>query len=158
MYDAKIRIMFVCYGNICRSPMAEYIFKKLGRGLRFFRTLVKSLPRPPAERKSSEAWEIPFIRPRAENLYAAVSAAATGGRFGLKKRITKISICSWGWTMATSLACAPFSAGIRIIRLKSLWILRAEATLQIRGTQAVSIRLFRTYSRACQHWRKSYSA
>ncbi len=23
------RIMFVCHGNICRSPMAEYIFKKL---------------------------------------------------------------------------------------------------------------------------------
>lgn len=24
-----IRIMFVCHGNICRSPMAEYIFKYL---------------------------------------------------------------------------------------------------------------------------------
>ena len=23
------RIMFVCHGNICRSPMAEFIFKKL---------------------------------------------------------------------------------------------------------------------------------
>lgn len=29
------RIMFVCHGNICRSPMAEFIFKKLiaARGL-----------------------------------------------------------------------------------------------------------------------------
>ena len=30
------RILFVCHGNICRSPMAEYIFRKLaadaGRG------------------------------------------------------------------------------------------------------------------------------
>lgn len=25
----KMRIMFVCHGNICRSPMAEFIFKKL---------------------------------------------------------------------------------------------------------------------------------
>lgn len=25
----KIRILFVCHGNICRSPMAEYIFKDL---------------------------------------------------------------------------------------------------------------------------------
>lgn len=25
----KIRVLFVCYGNICRSPMAEFIFKKL---------------------------------------------------------------------------------------------------------------------------------
>ena len=29
------RIMFVCYGNICRSPMAEFIFRRLvaDRGL-----------------------------------------------------------------------------------------------------------------------------
>ena len=27
----KIRIMFVCHGNICRSPMAEFIFKELAR-------------------------------------------------------------------------------------------------------------------------------
>ena len=26
-----IRIMFVCHGNICRSPMAEFIFKNLAR-------------------------------------------------------------------------------------------------------------------------------
>ena len=24
-----IKILFVCHGNICRSPMAEYVFKKL---------------------------------------------------------------------------------------------------------------------------------
>lgn len=24
-----IRVLFVCHGNICRSPMGEYIFKKL---------------------------------------------------------------------------------------------------------------------------------
>lgn len=26
---AMIKIMFVCHGNICRSPMAEFIFKKI---------------------------------------------------------------------------------------------------------------------------------
>lgn len=25
----KIKVMFVCHGNICRSPMAEFIFKAL---------------------------------------------------------------------------------------------------------------------------------
>lgn len=24
-----INIMFICYGNICRSPMAEFVFKKI---------------------------------------------------------------------------------------------------------------------------------
>jgi len=28
-----IRVMFVCHGNICRSPMAEYIFKDMVRRL-----------------------------------------------------------------------------------------------------------------------------
>ena len=27
----KIRILFLCHGNICRSPMAEFIFKNLVR-------------------------------------------------------------------------------------------------------------------------------
>lgn len=39
-----IRIMFVCHGNICRSPMAEFIFKdmvqKIGREKEF--TVVSS--------------------------------------------------------------------------------------------------------------------
>ena len=37
---APIRVMFVCHGNICRSPMAEFIFKDLicrhGREADFF--------------------------------------------------------------------------------------------------------------------------
>lgn len=35
-----IRILFICHGNICRSPMAEFVFKdmteKLGIGDKFF--------------------------------------------------------------------------------------------------------------------------
>ena len=29
--DEKIRVMFVCLGNICRSPLAEGVFRKLVR-------------------------------------------------------------------------------------------------------------------------------
>ena len=37
--NMSIRVLFVCHGNICRSPMGEYILKdmvaKLGRSLEF---------------------------------------------------------------------------------------------------------------------------
>ena len=29
MSIGRIKVMFVCYGNICRSPMAEFVFRKL---------------------------------------------------------------------------------------------------------------------------------
>ena len=29
--NRKTRIMFVCHGNICRSPMAEFIFKDIAK-------------------------------------------------------------------------------------------------------------------------------
>ena len=29
--DKKCKIMFVCHGNICRSPMAEFIFKDIAK-------------------------------------------------------------------------------------------------------------------------------
>ena len=31
MKNEPFRILFVCHGNICRSPMAEYIFRDLAQ-------------------------------------------------------------------------------------------------------------------------------
>ncbi len=48
-----VKILFVCHGNICRSPMAEFVMKdlaaKAGAGQHDF----TSSPRPPAPRKSA---------------------------------------------------------------------------------------------------------
>lgn len=59
------RILFVCHGNICRSPMAEFIFKdmiqKRGLGNKFYiasaaahRDEIGSPVYPPARRKLAE--------------------------------------------------------------------------------------------------------
>jgi protein-tyrosine phosphatase len=57
-----IKILFVCHGNICRSPMGEYILKdmvkKLGIGDKFI-----SPPPPPTGMRSG----VPFIPPPAES-------------------------------------------------------------------------------------------
>ncbi len=34
-----IKILFVCHGNICRSPMAEFVMKKIGIRRKFCRSL-----------------------------------------------------------------------------------------------------------------------
>ena len=31
MSDAVVKILFICHGNICRSPMAEFVFAELAR-------------------------------------------------------------------------------------------------------------------------------
>lgn len=32
----KIKVLFICHGNICRSPMAEYILKNLDKENKFY--------------------------------------------------------------------------------------------------------------------------
>ena len=60
-----IRVLFVCHGNICRSPMAEFIFRdmvaKRGLGDEFFvasaatsREEIGNPVYPPAKRKLKE--------------------------------------------------------------------------------------------------------
>ena len=60
-----IKILFVCHGNICRSPMAEFIFRdmvnKRGLGAQFFiasaatsREEIGNPVYPPAKRKLKE--------------------------------------------------------------------------------------------------------
>lgn len=73
-----IKILFVCHGNICRSPMAEFIMKKIisDKGLES-QFLIESAATsteeighdmyPPAKRKLTEK-EIPFSKRRARQI------------------------------------------------------------------------------------------
>lgn len=73
-----IRILFVCHGNICRSPMAMFIMKKMvkDKGLEndfLIESAATSTEEigndmyPPAKRKLSEK-NIPFIAHRARQI------------------------------------------------------------------------------------------
>lgn len=80
----KIKIMFVCHGNICRSPMAEFIFKKLvlDRGLLEELEIKSSAtsseeiwggignPMYPAAKRELESRGIPYTERRAVQLTA----------------------------------------------------------------------------------------
>lgn len=70
-------IMFVCHGNICRSPTAEFVMKdileKRGKGKDF------SFLR---RRRAAKNFQIPYTLPRAECLKGTGSIAAENGRSG----------------------------------------------------------------------------
>ena len=72
------KILFVCHGNICRSPMAEFVFKRLaaeaGRGGEFAaesaatsREEIGNDVYPPAQR-CLRAHGVPFTRRRARQV------------------------------------------------------------------------------------------
>lgn len=56
-----IRVLFVCLGNICRSPMAEFIMKSIISLNAVCQTDFILHPQPPARKKSGTEWGIRFI-------------------------------------------------------------------------------------------------
>ncbi len=62
-----IKILFICHGNICRSPMAEFIFKDM-LACRGMADKFTSLLRRRARRKSGMESAIRCIRRRSGNL------------------------------------------------------------------------------------------
>ncbi len=77
----KIKILFICHGNICRSPMAEFVMKKIVRdeGLsdNFYiysmATSTEELgngPYPPAKRKMQEM-NVPMEKHHSSQISAA---------------------------------------------------------------------------------------
>lgn len=70
------RILFVCHGNICRSPMAEFVMKdlvgKAGADERFL------LPRQLPARRRSEILSIPLLAASWQNMASAARARPHG--------------------------------------------------------------------------------
>lgn len=74
-----IRILFVCHGNICRSPMAEFIFKDLAHKA----GVANEYYIASAATSGEEIWGgvgNPFIRPQSGNLQGTVYPAAESAR------------------------------------------------------------------------------
>ncbi|HOO61048.1 MAG TPA: low molecular weight protein-tyrosine-phosphatase [Bacillota bacterium] len=76
-----IKVLFICHGNICRSPMAEFIFKDMvrraGRADEFFIDSVATSNEeighgiyPPA-RRTMDSHKIPYDAHRARRLTAS---------------------------------------------------------------------------------------
>ena len=52
-----IKVLFICHGNICRSPMAEFVMKDLVKKP-VLQTSLKLPLRQPAEKKSATRYTV----------------------------------------------------------------------------------------------------
>ena len=84
-----IKILFVCHGNICRSPMAEFVMKdmvqKAGLADRFY---IASA----ATKKSGAAGETLSIRRPEPSWRSMVFAVTESGRSAWSRRIMTATI------------------------------------------------------------------
>lgn len=104
-----IRIMFVCHGNICRSPMAEFIFRDMvKKGEIADRFVIKS-----SATSTEEIWNgigNP-VYPPAKRELAKHGIGCDGKRLFSSKNPTMTStIISSAWTLIISETLCEFSA------------------------------------------------
>ncbi len=82
------KILFVCHGNICRSPMAEFVMKDLVKKLGWHHNS-KSNRRLPAGRRSATR----SILRRGASYPSTESPAAVMSRGSLRIKITTNTTC-----------------------------------------------------------------
>lgn len=95
-----IKIMFVCHGNICRSPMAEFVLKDMVRR----RGLEKDFVIASSATSTEEIWNgigNP-VYPPAKAVLEGHGIDPSGKRAVRLKPVTTINtICSSVWTVPT---------------------------------------------------------
>lgn len=77
-YAIMIKVLFICHGNICRSPMAEFVMKNW-YPTQILPIIFRSLPLPPAQRRSGMASGTRSIRRRRRSLPGTGSPARGSG-------------------------------------------------------------------------------
>lgn len=115
-----IRVLFVCHGNICRSPMAEFIMKdlvlKAGLSSQFeiasAATSTEEIGNP-VYRRHSASWQ---------SMGSAVPAKQPGSCGG---RITAAGICSSGWIGQICAGCSRSAAATPTAKSTCSWIIPA---------------------------------
>ena len=95
-----IRVLFVCHGNICRSPISEFVMKDMvtKRGIKANFTLRLQ---PPVQRKSGMESGIRFIRRQSGNWQSMGFPARGKERYRSPKQIMENMIIFWEWKRET---------------------------------------------------------
>lgn len=107
--------MFVCHGNICRSPMAEFIMKKLvaEAGLQDEFVIASSAT------STEEIWNgigNPVYPPAKAELKSTVFPVPEKQLCSLNGRIIQITIILLAWMLPIFGICSKFSSRIRTVK------------------------------------------
>ena len=114
--DHAVRVLFVCLGNICRSPTAEGVLRHLLAGRRRNCRSRLILPEPPTTTSAMP----PDLRSQRAALRSAASTMSGLRARQIRRRgFRATSISSWRWTAATcaSVECHASCALAREVRL-----------------------------------------
>ena len=110
-----IKILFVCHGNICRSPMAQYYFQNL-----IEEKHLSHLFYVDSAATSTEEIGNP-VHPGTRRRLAAAGIPCGGHK---ARQMTRQDYKDFdyliAWTAGTSAICAPSAAAIRIIKIYKL--------------------------------------
>lgn len=132
-----IKIMFVCHGNICRSPMAEFILKDMVKQ--------KGLQNDFVIRSSATSTEEIFngignpVYPSAKKFLKITEFTQRANvPFSLKKATMICTICLSVWTVPISEIWKVFSAVTAKTKYINLWSTQTAApTFPTRGTHEI---------------------
>ena len=115
-----IKILFICHGNICRSPMAEFVFRQMAEQ----EEMADRFDVASAATTDEEIWNgcgNP-VYPPVERLLREHGMNPDGKRARL--RIIIFMIISLAWMMRTCGIWSGFFTAIRIINARFSWIIR----------------------------------